>query len=97
MPPQQKDKQQAEPEKPERRQLNAVVGKQVMDILGQPLNLQRVQVRQLWDDHYRVNVFIGQDATACTVAHSYFLTVDGAGHIVASNPKIVKQHGKMEA
>src|SRR5271168_1919781 len=74
---QQKDKQPAEQDRPERRHLNAVVGKHVLDALGQPDELRQVQVRPLWDDCYRVNIFVGVDAANVTIAHSFFLVADG--------------------
>ena len=78
----------------EPRTQDAAVGKYVLQTLGQPANLHRVQVRWLWEGHYRVNVFVGVDATTATVAHSYFLVADGAGTIVKSTPKIVRHYGK---
>ena len=92
MPAQQQDKKQGEQEKQDGRQLNAAIGNHVLHTLGQPANLHRMQVRQLWDDHYRVNVFVGEDATTATVAHSYFLVVDSAGAILRSTPKILRQY-----
>jgi hypothetical protein len=92
MPAQQQDKKLAEQEKQDHRQLNAVIGHHVLHTLGQPANLHRMQVRQLWDDHYRVNIFVGEDATSATVAHSYFLVVDSAGAILRSTPNILRQY-----
>jgi hypothetical protein len=74
------------------RQLRAVIGKQVLDALGQPGGLLGTQVRPLWQDHYRVNVFVGVDAASARIAHSYFLVVDSAGTIIASTPKITRQY-----
>jgi hypothetical protein len=54
--------------------------------------LHTVQVRHLWEDHYRVNVFVGLDAASAKVANSYFLVADSDGNIVASTPKITKQY-----
>lgn len=85
-------KPNADQERHERQQLNAVIGKHVMHSLGQPSDLQQVQVRQLWDDHYRVNVLVGIDAASVRVANSYFLVADGEGNIVTSTPKIKKQY-----
>lgn len=76
----------------EYQQLNAHVGKQVMDTLGQPRNLLGVQVRPLWEDHYRVNVLVGADSTSVTVAHSYFLVVDSAGKILTATPKLGREY-----
>ncbi len=93
MPANPKEKQPKEAaEKPERPQLTATISRHVMSVLGQPASLQRVQVRQLWDDHYRVNVVVGTDAATGRVAHSFFLRVDGDGNILTSNPALAKHY-----
>jgi hypothetical protein len=74
------------------QQRNATVGENVLSALGQPSNLHAVQVRRLWGDHYRVNVFVGSDAASAKVAHSFFLLVDGDGRIVESTPTLTKQY-----
>lgn len=74
----------------ERQQRNAAVGLQVREALGEPADLHRVDVRLLWDCHYRVNVLIGADATCVRVRHSYFLVTDSDGKIVAATPRIAK-------
>jgi hypothetical protein len=79
-------------DKEEHRQLRAVIGKQVLDALGQPGGLLGTQVRPLWQDRYRVNVFVGVDAASAKIAHSYFLVVDSAGTIIASTPKFTRQY-----
>ena len=86
------EKQQAESAREARRQRNAVIGKHVMRNLGQPGNLQGVQVRRLWEDRYRVNVFVGEDAASVKVAHSFFLVTDNDGNIIACNPTITRQY-----
>jgi hypothetical protein len=75
-----------------RQQRKVAIGQHVMHTLGQPGNLYAVQVRDLWDDHYRVNVFVGVDAASAKVAHSYFLVADSNGNILASTPKITRQY-----
>src|SRR5215207_11452523 len=79
---------QAPPGQPDgkRQRLNAVIGQHVLRTLGQPAGLQCVQVRHLWADHYRVNVFVGPDAVSARVAHSYFLVADGGGKVLAATP-----------
>jgi hypothetical protein len=84
--------QPTEPEDQGRSRLDAVIGKQVMHTLGQPDDLHRVQVHQLWEDHYRVNVIVGVDAASARVANSFFLVADGDGNIVASTPQITRQY-----
>lgn len=81
-----------EGEKTVRHQLHAIIGEQVLHALGQPIGLQKVQVRCLWDDRYRVNVLIGTDVVSAVVAHSYFLVADHEGNIIAANPKILKRY-----
>ena len=75
-----------------RQQRKSVIGKQVIHTLGQPGQLHGVQVRHLWEDHYRVNILVGLDAASAKVAHSYFLVADNDGNIVASTPKITRQY-----
>jgi hypothetical protein len=65
---------------------------QVLQALGKPSGLRAVDVRPLWERHYRVNVLVGRDVTSVTVAHSYFLEADGTGDIVETTPKIVRRY-----
>jgi len=90
MPTTQKNEQKKEIEQCQRDALNAVIGEQVLHTLGHPSNLLRVQARRLWENNYRVNIYIGADITSATIAHSYFVEVDGDGNIVESTPKITK-------
>jgi hypothetical protein len=88
----QEDKQHAGQESPDGPQLNAVIGKHVIHALGRPDGLHCVQVRRLWEDHYRVNVFVGEDAACAKVAHSFFLVADSDGTIIESTPKVAKHY-----
>jgi hypothetical protein len=72
---------------------DAVIGEQILFALGQPDDLHRVQVRRLWGNRYRVNVYTGADATLARVANSYFVIADDAGDIVETTPRIVRQYG----
>jgi hypothetical protein len=73
--------------------LNALIGEQLIHTLGAPGDLLKVQVRRLWANKYRVNIFVGVDVVTAKVAHSYFLSVDANGNIMESTPKITKQYG----
>ena len=64
-----------------------LISEQVIHRLGMLDNLQAVQVRRLWEAHYRVNVLVGEDAIFAKVGPSYFVEVDSDGHIIGSNPK----------
>jgi hypothetical protein len=92
MPTQNADKQSKDQEKQGRAERKALIAKQVLFSLGRPQHLHRVQVRSLWEDHYRVNVLVGGDAASAKIGHSYFLVADGDGNILASTPKIEKHY-----
>src|SRR4051794_10480027 len=70
------------------------IRQRVMLALGRPNDLCRVQVRELWEKRYRVNVYVGPDAVSARVAHSFFLETDDDGDIVASTPKIIRQYDR---
>lgn len=72
--------------------LEALIGEQVLHMLGQPRDLLRVQARKLWPGSYRVNVLLGADMASARVAHSYFLAADEDGNIISAVPPIVKKY-----
>ena len=82
-----------EVEKQPDRQLSQIIGNHLTDALGKPKDLQMVQVRRVWGDCYRVNIYVGKNAVSARIVNSYFLVADQSGNIVESNPKIVKQYG----
>jgi hypothetical protein len=86
----QSDQRPTEEKTPEGGLLEAVVGDNVMSNLGRPMNLHHVQVRCVWGDHYRVNIFVGPDAVSLQIAHSYFLKADENGKILSSSPAITR-------
>jgi hypothetical protein len=79
-------------EREQHRRLSRLIGKEVIQTLGEPHGLQQVQVRWLWGDCFRANVLVGGDAVSAKVAHSYFLVADGEGKVVTSSPTITKQY-----
>jgi hypothetical protein len=92
MPGAQQGEQCEDMEKHSRETLNALIREQVIHNLGKPDALHGVQVRRLWKHYYRVNVYVGADATSAKIANSYFVHADGDGNIVAASPKITKQY-----
>jgi hypothetical protein len=92
MPMAQQREQHKEIERHFRETQRALIREQVIHTLGEPAGLHKVQVRRLWEDHYRVNVLVGVGAASVTIANSYFLTSDSHGKIIASNPKLTKQY-----
>jgi hypothetical protein len=75
-------------ERREAEQPDAAIRGQVLRALGRPAGLFRVEVRRLWENHYRVNVFVGPDAASVTIPHSYFVVADAAGTVTASTPAL---------
>lgn len=75
-----------------RRRRKALISKHVIQALGRPGNLHRLQVRHLWDDNYRVNCLVGENSASVKVAHSYFLVADINGNILSSSPQIRRLH-----
>jgi hypothetical protein len=80
------------PKKHEGQLLQALIGDRVLHALGHPGNLHRVQVRRLWGDHFRVNVFVGVDAASALVAHSFFLVADDGGNILRTVPALTRKY-----
>jgi hypothetical protein len=76
----------------ERETLNNLIREQVIHALGTPTDLRLVQVRKVWDHHYRVNVIVGVNAGSVRVANSYFLVIDSNGNLITATPKITKQY-----
>jgi hypothetical protein len=75
----------------------ALVRAEVLRRLGMPDDLRGVQVRPLWDNHYRVNVLVGPDAGSARVAHCFFVTADPHGAVVASEPEIRRHYTRPAA
>ncbi len=92
MPTTQQDEQLKNRDQHKREALSNLIGEQVIHSLGQPRDLLKVWVRPLWDNNYRVNIFIGKDMASATIANSFFLAVDADGLIMTCNPKITKQY-----
>jgi hypothetical protein len=60
--------------------------------LGRPSDLFRVSAVRLWDNHFRVNVQTGPDITSVRIAHSFFVSADEEGNVVASVPPIARAY-----
>lgn len=81
------DNQASEGEKQKRLALNALIGQQIVHTMPSA-DLQRVQVKHLWENRYRVNVLVGDEASSVRVSDSYFLVADSEGKILACNPPL---------
>lgn len=80
------------PEVVNRHQVWDAIERNVLKELGEPTGGHRVEVRELWADHYRVNVFVGAESWSMRMAHSYFLVTDPDGNIIEATPRITKQY-----
>ncbi|HVS35903.1 MAG TPA: hypothetical protein VMS17_09995 [Gemmataceae bacterium] len=92
MPATKQAEQRDDLERGRRDTFNSLIKEQIIHTLGEPRDLLQVQVRPLWEGHYRANVFIGKDSASAQVADSFFLTIDGDGNIMASTPAITKKY-----
>jgi hypothetical protein len=72
--------------------LGALIREWILETLGEPEGGYLIQVRHLWDAHYRVNVVVGLDEGAPRIAHSYFLVAADDRGIIASTPEILRQY-----
>lgn len=90
MPTKQQREQNTDLEQHKSDTLQALIEEQVLHRLGKPVGLRNVQVRKLWENRYRVNVRIGESAVFARIANSYFVTADGDGNIIDSNPVMTK-------
>ena len=70
-------------------QTKAMIRTLVLGTMKQRDPGQRIQVHLLWDNHYRVNILVGEAAVHLTIAKSYFLVLDAAGNVIASTPALV--------
>ena len=92
MPTKEQGQQQAELAKRTLEERSSVIVGQLLQALGRPVTLYRVEVRHLWDDHYRTNVFVGADAASTRFSHSFFIVADEDGNIIASVPDITRKY-----
>jgi hypothetical protein len=92
MPATEQPEQRNDLERHGRDTLHSLIGEQILHALGEPRDLLQVQIRPLWENHYRANVFTGKDAGSARIADSYFLTADGEGNIIACTPGITKKY-----
>ena len=88
----QQDKQQLVQDTQKHEQRSALISGHVIRMIGQPEGLRRVDVKQLWEHHYRVNVLVGVNNASARVAHSYFMVTDGEGNVVSAEPKLSRQY-----
>ena len=72
--------------------VEAVIADRVLEALGTPTELHRVQVKPVWGDNFRVNVYAGPHSASLRVAHSYFLRADQDGKILACSPPLERAY-----
>jgi len=88
----QQREQRQDMEQHRRETHNALIGEQVIHTLGRPGRLFKVQVRPLWENYYRVNILIGEEAVSARIANSFFVEADGDGNIAKTTPQITTQY-----
>lgn len=78
-------------EESEREARRAVITTQILRLLDLLPGAVTMHVRDLWKDHYRVNVLTGQDALSHRITESYFIHVDDNGQILTSTPPVTRR------
>ncbi len=73
-----------------RNVLDDLIREQVIHAMGSPEDLLEVQVRKVWDNHFRVNVLVGPNLGAVRLVNSYFVETDSKGGVIKTSPSIVK-------
>jgi hypothetical protein len=68
----------------------ARIAQSVMRALGRPAEFLRVTVRTVSEGTFRVNVMTGPDLATARIAHSFFVTADGDGNLLASSPPLTR-------
>jgi len=66
----------------------AAIQTNLLRALGRPPQLLRVSVMPLWSNHFRVNVFVGEDGGGVAIPNSFFLTADDRGAILGATPPV---------
>jgi len=74
------------------QKFNTSLGQEVLLRLGRPDDLRHVQVRPLWEGHYRVNILVGAELTSVKIAHSFFLVANRDGKVLASTPEMTRRY-----
>ncbi len=72
--------------------LIALIGRNVIRLLGTPPNLLKVKVCPVGNGFYRVNIMVGADINSARIVKSYFLTSDEKGNILSSDPTIARSY-----
>ena len=84
------DEAQSTQKDPKQPSQDEAIRDTIIRSLGRPPGLFRVAVLPLWQDHYRVNVLVGPDATSVCIPQSYFVEVGDNGAIICSTPPIIR-------
>jgi hypothetical protein len=92
MPAPERTDQDRQAERSMRDSITEVISKQVVQSLGFPAGLLKVQVRPVCADRYRVNVFVAKEANSVRITDSFFLIADDDGKILKSSPEIIKRY-----
>jgi hypothetical protein len=72
--------------------LKKLIGRTVIELLGTPSRYMNTKVQEVWPNHYRVNVYVGQTGGLVKVAHSFFVTTDSEANILRSSPPIERHY-----
>jgi hypothetical protein len=68
-----------------------LIGGHILRALGRPPKLCSVQVRALWENRFRVNVYAGDDMLSAKITDSFFVVTGSHGRIVDTAPAVTRR------
>jgi hypothetical protein len=68
------------------------VEEQILRALGRPPGLCSVQVRPLWENRFRVNIFAGGDLLSAKITDSFFVVTGSNSRIAHTAPPVTRRY-----
>ena len=89
-------KEELKKEEPKQPDFSPVIRDAVLERLGKPKDFWKVDVKPLWENRFRVNVWteeMGRIGPTHRIVDSFFIIASPEGGIVESRPQISKKYG----
>ncbi len=84
-----------EQEKKNKDLINERIKEYVFENLGQPKNLYRLDIRSLWENFYRINMWSVDSSSIIetyVLSDSFFIEISEGGEVIACNPEIKRRY-----
>ena len=89
-------KEDVKKDEPKQPDFSPVIQEAVLERLGKPDDFWKVDVKPLWENRFRVNVWteqMGRIGPTHRIVDSFFIVASPEGGIVESRPQISKKYG----